>query len=302
MREQEDATETPAMLSDYLSREEITALMRRSDAHAWWAFAFNWGLIAAAFALVVRWPGVISVLIAVPVIAGRQLALGILVHDCAHHALFRRAQTNMVVGQWLAGWPMNIPVAAYRTYHLTHHRHAGTAQDPDLGFVAAYPVSPATLRRKLLRDATGQTGWRDLKATLARFDARRQWPWLAFHGLLLAVLALAGAPWAYALWWVALIFVYPVIMRLRQIGEHGVVRGRGDPDPRNNTATTLVSWWERLLIAPAHVNWHLEHHIAPAVPPYRLARLHALLAARGFQDGFDPPSRGYRDVIRRATS
>ncbi len=289
------------MLADYLTREEIVGVMRRSDRHAWWAFAVHWGLIAGAIALVIVWPSVLTAAIAVPVIAGRQLALGILVHDCAHHALFRRARTNMVVGQWLAGWPMNIPVAAYRTYHLAHHRHAGTAKDPDLGFVAAYPVAPAALRRKLWRDISGQTGWRDLKATLARFTWGAQGPWLVFHALLLGVLTLAGAPWAYLLWWVALIFVYPVIMRLRQIGEHGVVRGRGDPDPRRNTATTLVSWWERLLIAPAHVNWHLEHHVAPAVPPYRLKRLHALLAARGFQDGFDPPSRGYADVIRRAT-
>lgn len=288
-------------ITDYLTRDELVALNRRSDLRAWWAFAVNWGLIAGSFALVARWPNPLTIVVAVLIIAGRQLGLGILVHDCAHHALFRRPRTNQRIGQWLAGWPMNISLPAYRTYHLAHHRYAGTPNDPDLGFVAAYPISRASLRRKLWRDISGQTGWRDLRMALARFRLAQQWPWIAFHILLAGVLTAAGAGWTYGLWWVAYLFVYPAIMRLRQIGEHGVVIDRGQTDPRLNTATTLVSWWERLLIAPNHVNWHLEHHLAGGVPPYRLERMHRLLRTRGFYDGFDAISHGYRDVVCRAT-
>lgn len=289
-------------ITDYLSREELVALNRRSDLRAWWAFAVNWGLIAGAFALVIAWPNPLTVPVAVLVLAGRQLGLGILVHDCAHHALFCSTRMNEGVGQWLAGWPMNISLAAYRTYHLAHHRHAGTPLDPDIGFVAAYPVARASLRRKLWRDLSGRTGWRDLRMALARFRLRRQWPWVAFHLGLAAVLTVAGGWWAYGLWWVAYLFVYPVIMRLRQIGEHGVVIDRGQTDPRLNTATTLVRWWERLLIAPNHVNWHLEHHVAGGIPPYRLPAMHRLLRARGFYDGYDAISHGYFDVVARATT
>jgi len=289
-------------VSDYLSREELFALNRRSDLLAWWAFAVNWGLIGGAFALAVGWPNPLTLVVAVLVIGGRQLGLGILVHDCAHHALFRGQRMNEVVGQWLAGWPMNISLSAYRTYHLAHHRHAGTPRDPDLGFVAAYPIAPSSLRRKLWRDVSGQTGLRDLRMALTRFRFAQQWPWIAFHLALAGLLAALGAWWAYALWWAATLFVYPAIMRLRQIGEHGVVVDRCQIDPRLNTATTLVTWWERLMIAPNHVNWHLEHHVAGGVPPYRLKRMHRLLMARGFYDGFDAPSRGYREVVRRATA
>lgn len=288
-------------ISDYLSHDELVALNRRSDLRAWWAFAVNWGLIAGAFALAIHWPNPLTLVVAVLVLAGRQLGLGILVHDCAHHALFAGTRANETVGQWLAGWPMNISLVAYRTYHLAHHRHAGTPRDPDLGFVAAYPVPMASLRRKLWRDLSGQTGFRDLRAMLGRFTLRRQWPWLVFHGALLVALAAAGGWWAYGLWWVAWLIIYPVVMRLRQIGEHGVVGDRGQADPRLNTATTLTRWWERLLIAPNHVGWHLEHHVAGGVPPYRLRQMHVLLRARGFHDGFDAVSRGYVDVVRRAT-
>jgi len=288
-------------ISDYLTRDELVMLNRRSDLRAWWAFACNWGLIAGAFALAIHWPNPLTIVAAILIIAGRQLGLGILVHDCAHYALFRKARMNEVMGQVLAGTPMAIPLPAYRTYHLAHHRHAGTPNDPDLGFVAAYPIPRAALRRKLWRDVTGRTGIRDLRMALARFTLAGQWPWVAFHIALFAALAALGAWWAYGLWWVAYLFVYPAIMRLRQIGEHGVVIDRGNCDPRMNTATTLVRWWERLLIAPNHVNWHLEHHVAGSVPPYRLAAMHRLLRARGFYDGFDAVSHGYGDVVRRAT-
>jgi fatty acid desaturase len=37
----------------------------------------------------------------------------------------------------------------------------------------------------------------------------------------------------------------------------------------------------RLALFPHHVNYHIEHHLFPAVPHYRLPQLHAELAARG---------------------
>jgi fatty acid desaturase len=36
-----------------------------------------------------------------------------------------------------------------------------------------------------------------------------------------------------------------------------------------------------LLLFPHHVNYHLEHHLYPAVPHYHLPRLHRLLFDKG---------------------
>ena len=41
----------------------------------------------------------------------------------------------------------------------------------------------------------------------------------------------------------------------------------------------------RALLFPHHVNYHLEHHLYPAVPHYRLPALHRLLAAKGALEG-----------------
>lgn len=289
-----------ARLTDVLTREELAQLSRTSNARAWWTVAVNWALIAGAFALAIAWPNPLTILLAVLLIAGRQLGLGIIVHDCAHHALFRGRRLNETVGQWLAAVPMNQSLARYRSYHLKHHRHAGTPDDPDIGFVKNYPVARESLRRKFARDLTGRTGLRDFARELKRFRLAEQWPWLAFHAFLLGALSLAGGWWAYALWWVAYLFVYPAIVRLRQIGEHGVATNRTSLDPRDNTSTTLARWWERLFVAPNHVHYHLEHHMAAGVPPYRLGAMHRLLKARGFYDAHHCIATGYTDVLKRA--
>ncbi len=291
---------TAVRLGEFLTRDELAQLSRRSDARAWWTIAVNWGLIAGAFALAIAWPNPLTIVAAVLILAARQLGLGIIVHDCAHHALFEGRVLNERVGHWLAGVPMKQSLARYRAYHLKHHRYAGTPQDPDIGFVRHYPVARESLRRKFARDLTGRTGFRDLARELKGFRLAEHWPWLAFHAALFGVLALAGGWWAYALWWVAYLFVYPAIVRLRQIGEHGVAENRASLDPRDNTSTTLARWWEKLLIAPNDVHYHLEHHMAAGVPPYRLARMHRMLKARGFYDAHRCIATGYGDVLRRA--
>jgi fatty acid desaturase len=290
----------PANFTDLLSQEELASLRRRSDLVGAWTLLFNWGVITAAFALAIIWPNPLTVLAAIILIAGRQLGLGIITHDCAHSALFRTRGLNELVGHWLAAVPMNSSLPLYRAYHLKHHRFAGTPDDPDRVFVKDYPVTRESLKRKFARDLTGRTGFRDLGMQLKQFRLAKQWPWLVFHAGLFGVLTLAGTPWAYALWWAALLFVYPAIVRLRQIGEHGVAHDRTDTDPRRNTSTTLAHWWERLLMAPNNVNYHLEHHMAAGIPAHNLGRMHRLLRARGFYEGHDCISQGYADVLRRA--
>ena len=287
-------------LSDALSKDELRSLRRKSDLRASLSLAWTWGLIAFAFAIAVIWPNPLTILLGIILLGGRQLALGVINHDCAHHAFFKSPKVDDFVGHWICGAPMNISLPAYRAYHLKHHKYAGTPDDPDIGFVKNYPVSKDSLKRKFIRDLTGQTGYRDTLRKIRNFRFSRQWQWLAFHVALLGILTAAGAPWAYLMWWAAEIFIYPAIVRLRQIGEHGTAQDRTQLDARLNTGTTVAPLWQRVFIAPNDVNYHLEHHMFASIPPYNLGRMHRLLAARGYYNGFECISRGYGDVIRRA--
>src|SRR6185436_19078741 len=103
------------------------------------------------------------------------------------------------------------------------------------------------------------------------------------NAVLFGLLALASHPELYLLWVGAWLTTYRLVSRLRSIAEHGMVP---DPaDPLKNTRTTLAGRWERLLVAPNYVNFHLEHHLLMTVPHYNLPRLHRLLRERGVLNG-----------------
>lgn len=290
----------PSSIEDRVTPEEMRRFLARSNVRAAWMTGFNLLVVACAFALPALWLNPVTLVAAVLLIGGRQLGLAVLYHECAHRSFFESRKLNDGFGRWLFGGLLNTSLTRYRNYHLAHHRHAGTANDPDLSMASAYPATRASMRRKLIRDCTGQTGFKDVKQQFGKLGWRRNAPLLASHGAMLATLTGAGVPWAYLLWWVAYLFVYQVVVRIRFMSEHGVAADRLSSDPRDNTCTTLIAWWERLLIGPNFVNYHLEHHLHAGVPCYRLRAFHRLLTTRGYFASARSVSRGYAEVLRRA--
>jgi fatty acid desaturase len=287
-------------LQDVLTQDEIRVLLRRSDLLAAWTLLVNWTLILGVLAWVAAWPHPVSVVVALLILGNRQLGLAVLMHDSGHRALFRSAALNRWVGRWLCGAPVFADLDTYAKKHLQHHRDAGSHDDPDLANYVNYAVPRASLVRKVLRDLSGRTGIKQLALT-ARFGGWRVlWRPLVAHGLLFGGAWWAGRPWLYLVWLGAWLSTNMLYSRLRNAAEHAVVPDLFDPDPRRHTRTTLARWWERLTLAPNHVNYHLEHHLLPSVPPYRLARLHRLLRERGFYEGAEIVE-GYGRVIGKLT-
>lgn len=294
-------------ISEYLDREGIAAYTAKSDAQAWRLVIANWLAIAVIFAVVGQYPNPLTILLALPLLAGRQLGLAVLTHEAGHRTLFRTPWLNDVVGQWFCALPVFNDMPSYARGHLRHHQLAGTRDDPDLPNYAAYPVSRESFRRKVFRDLTGQTGVKFLAAIMRgaagvtsreqRDSARPFIHQLLMQLLLVLVLALCGIGWTYLLWLGAFLTVYMLIIRVRQVAEHAAVPDLYDPDPRRNTRTVEAPWWQRLFLAPNGVNFHMEHHFMASVPCYRLAALRRHLRARGALEGV-PEFRGYGALLR----
>lgn len=298
---------------DHLSADEIRELRRLDDRRGWASLALNWGLVGAAMALVAAFPNPLTVLAALAVIGTRQLGFAILMHEASHRTLLANRALNDWVGNWLCAYPVWGDLVPYRPYHLQHHTKNWTAEDPDLGLAAPFPVTPASLRRKILRDLTGRTALKRVLYTIARHTGRvpdltggavaprreSLIGMLVTNALLFGALAVAGHPALYLLWVGAWFTTHHLVIRLRSIAEHAMVP---DPaDPLRNTRTTLASPLERLLVAPNYVNYHLEHHLVMTVPHYHLPRMHRMLAERGVLDGACV-ERGYGPVLRLAAS
>ncbi len=269
-----------------------------------------WGLVAAAGAMFVLWPNPLTYLLAIMLIGARQLGLAILMHDAAHGALHPNPEVNEWVGEWLCAAPVGARLGAYRAYHLKHHRYTEQPEDPDLPLSAPFPITRKSLWRKIVRDLTGQTFFKQRIAPLLasrRVEAReggnvtanaQSNNFLATNAMLFLALTLAGYWWAYfALWIVPMATWFPLVTRLRNIGEHAVVDTR--EDPFTHARTTLANPLERLFIAPYWVHYHGEHHVFMHVPCYNLERLHKMLMAQGYGVRMTI-AEGYASVLRQA--
>lgn len=277
----------------------MKALCSLSDATGWYRVFFNYALILICFLSVVLVPHPVVWLIASALMGGRILGIAILNHDAGHLTLFRSKRLNFIVGRWLLGALVLVDFDAYRKGHQQHHVYAGSDKDPDLIFVEHYPVSKASMTRKVVRDLSGLNGIKELLYQFKVSTLQKRLPSIILHAALLGILASFGYGYAYLLFWTGFVFFYPLFSRLRIMGEHGALPDRASRDPRCNTRTTLAGPIERLLIAPNQVYFHLEHHVNPMIPAQNLNAAHQLLRQRGFYDGFDCVASGYWQVMKK---
>lgn len=297
-------------ISDVLSSEEIASLGERNDLRAGWLFVCNYAITAGIFAMMALWPNVLTILLGTLLLGGRQLGFGVLVHECGHGTLFSSRKLNEFFGEWLAAAPTFNNMKAYSRGHLAHHRLAGTREDPDLPNYRDYPISRDRLRRKLLRDLSGQTGWkqtRGLFKALTHFGQQKPEQrqalarGLLVNALMLALFVYVGAAWLYLVWWAAMLTSNRLVSRLRQVAEHAAVPDLYDLDPRLNTRTIPANWLDRLVFCPLGVSYHLEHHMMASIPVYNLPRMHRLLRSKGFYDNVEFPPN-YWTMLQRVTA
>lgn len=296
---------------DFFSPEEWRSLTARSRWRGLWLVAHAWGVIGLAMVAGVLWP--VTIPLGVLVVGARQLGLFILMHDAAHGLLHPDRRINDRVAVWFC----SSSLAEYRPYHLQHHRYVQQAEDPDLPLSAPFPISRASLWRKVWRDLSGQTFFKQRLGPLLDAATARRAPgeplkpqsqelvrgrrFLIGNALGFAVFAAAGFWWVWLLLWLLPMATWlPLISRIRNIAEHALV-GQDQRDPLRQARTTRAGWLERALLAPYWVNFHSEHHLFTQVPCWQLPRAHALLQRRGTTTRMEIQP-GYAAVLRLATT
>jgi len=219
-----------------------------------------------------------------------------LMHEAAHRLLLKKKSANDWVGRWLLGYTSFTTTDGYRRVHMAHHREEFGPEEPDIALYANYPVSKDSLRRKLVRDATGRTGLKLLRAQLrglrnpdiaARRVQHKIW---AVQLLLLAACIVGGVWYVYPLFWLLpYLTVWRVINRLRSIAEHGGMMA--SKDRRITTHSVRQRIGARFLLVPYNIGWHLAHHVDSGVPFRNLPKFHDALRESGYvDDSFEYPS------------
>ena len=73
-------------------------------------------------------------------------------------------------------------------------------------------------------------------------------------------------------WIVPLLTSSMVFFQVRSVAEHFAIKS---DHAFNRTRTVISPFWEAWLLAPHNINYHLEHHLYPSVPFYKLPELHS---------------------------
>jgi beta-carotene ketolase (CrtW type) len=177
----------------------------------------------------------------------------IVAHDAMHGSLCPawRAGGDMV-GRLALLLYAGFSFARIKPKHDLHHRHSGSAQDPD--FATAH-ASQAV--RWYLQFLTTYFGWRELAVMALRVTAY----------------LLLGA----SVWNILLFFAVPGILSSLQLFYFGTflphrhIAGRGEAQfadhhrARSNEFNYLLS-----LLTCFHFGYHHEHHLQPGMPWWRL--------------------------------
>jgi fatty acid desaturase len=267
-------------------RRELRAISNL--ANAWtvvWLLAAPVAIVAATV-VIGHWLAIPFAFVAMGAMFPRFFILN---HEAAHRLLFTNRRLNDLIGEKLVGLlTFGDGGSAYRIVHTQHHRDEFGPKEPDFMLYARYPITRDSWRRKLTRDATGVSGWKNLRPVLRglfrpgyRVRAAKT---LGMQAVIFGVFWAIGHPWLYLLiWFLPFMTYWRVANRLRSMAEHaGMTRS---PDRRYTTHHIRQHWLPSLLFVPFNTGYHLAHHVDSGVPWRNLPKLQAAMDEDGYMDG-----------------
>ena len=280
-----------------LTKEQMLEVIKRKNFMGFFLLTHCWLCIGVSVYVAAVSSSTLITVIAMVIVGSRQQALLVLMHEASHGNLFKNRFLNKFCSQVFCAYPVLSHMPMYKKYHAKHHSWVQTERDPDLLLSKNYPVSRKSMLRKLARDISGITGLNQLRdrfvGLLNNPDAPilyrvkslwRDMGWgLSINLGFCLMFSIFDLVWIYFyLWLVPLLTWHQVVLRIRNIAEHGMLMA-GTENIFSQARTTIASSIERFFIAPYWVNYHLEHHLFPAVPCYNLPQLRIFLIENGFQ-------------------
>jgi fatty acid desaturase len=198
-------------------------------------------------------------------------------HDCVHLVLFKNRWKNWAFGIF-STLPILITFTVFMDDHLEHHRHNRSSKDPDAFTMGARKFPDFLLFYGYILIGGFLTVVQfNLIYPFLKLRGTRLWIHLAELTLRIvtytAVIAWASA--ANLLGPVLSVWLIPVVFfsffnTIRFIAEH--YDTPWDAGPMMGTRTVISNrvnsfFWN-------NINYHIGHHVYPAVPWYNLPRLH----------------------------
>lgn len=246
------------------------------------ALGGDWLVIAAVTYVSFQFSQFFSLyLFAVLVIASRQHALLVLMHEGAHGHLCSHKTANLLLSNLFASWPLAMCTERYRVHHWKHHQYTNTVQDPDWGRKVEnpewqFPKAKARFWRDFLPYLWGR-GVREMWFAFSVIGVgfRSSPASLLFFGALFATLACTNGWLLFAKYWlVPALTILPVLMKVRSIVEHLALERTSE---LNSSRNILGNPLERFFFGPHGNALHLIHHLFPQIPWHNVGKLRQVI-------------------------
>lgn len=219
-------------------------------------------------------------------------------HEATHNTLLPDERANDWVGH-VAGGMIGLPFLWFRWFHMAHHRHTNDPDDdPELQgaakpeTVAAWVWHVSGLPywiaewRMMGRLALGDTSDIFLPHRANEAVVREAQVLVTIYALV--AISLLVTPFFFWIWLLPGL-IGQMFLRVFLLAEHADCPHVADmfENTRTTLTTRLVRWitW--------NASYHVEHHVSPNVPFYKLPALHALM-----KDELKMTSDGYAAFTR----
>lgn len=242
-------------------------------------------------------------------IASRKHGLGIIMHDGIHYKIAKNKRVNDFITDLLICFPLFASLHNGRRTHFLHHQNANTDDDPDwivkkgpewkfpqsklrfMWYIFKYSLGIHVFLNFLSKKSLKQKflyAYRSITVNSVVDDNTKQltfvtYPYfkavrISYYLIALLSILYFNVGVYFLLFWIMPSFLWmPFISKIRTVSEHFGLEEQPDKN-FSLTRTTYPTFIDKYLLS---ANWngtyHLDHHLYPSVPSYRLKRLHKYL-------------------------
>lgn len=239
------------------------------------ALSFDWGLILASVYLSVSLKLLPLYIFSVFLIASRQHALFLMMHEGAHFQFCQSKRWNNILSSVLASWPIALSTCRFREHHWSHHKFLNTDMDPDWARKKAnprwhYPKETHRFWADFLPYFRGLGVTEMFFAIKLIGPQKKELCLFLFYWATIATAFTITSGWQiFALYWLVPYFsVLPILNKVRSIVEHLALPNTRSLNAARNICGSPI---ESFFFGPHENSLHLIHHLRPSVPWHKIS-------------------------------
>ena len=223
--------------------------------------------------------------------AGGLRLMGNLGHDGTHFSLHHNKVVSTLIGCFFSSSVIGFTEMGFAVSHWYHHRYTNQLLDPDVIHYSKFPKSEGFLKRLFLAFPSRIPHYylNTIKMAIGKplsYDCK-----LAFNAQTIKILSFLNI--VFSIFWLSVyitITIYNPLLGVASIWLPNIIALLGNSFTVfiQHAGTTQERLYNsRSLISPMTTvlyfggNYHLEHHLYPGIPMYRLPALHCLLKEQG---------------------